>query len=121
MTHYNGFNYEEFHEFIIDFFESDQTPEGKVASKELYDWWNVYVPYSTLMMFAVANTPQASVPKLSCYSSSLAHLGRAVVNRGPTRTASAGPLVPRTLLVSFRNSHYVCLVSINTIDFHRTR
>lgn len=41
--YYNGFNYEEFHEFIIDFFEADQTPEGKAASKELYSWWNRYV------------------------------------------------------------------------------
>jgi len=43
VPYYNGFNYKEFHEFIIDFFEADQTPEGKAASKELYSWWNGYV------------------------------------------------------------------------------
>ena len=42
MSHYNGFNYEEFYEFIIDFFEADQTPEGKAASVELFAWWNRY-------------------------------------------------------------------------------
>ncbi|KAF9780716.1 hypothetical protein BJ322DRAFT_1011640, partial [Thelephora terrestris] len=40
MSDYNGFNYEEFYEFIIDFFEEDQTPEGKAATSELYNWWN---------------------------------------------------------------------------------
>ena len=44
MSHYNGFNYEEFYEFIINFFEADQTPEGTAASRELYKWWNKYVP-----------------------------------------------------------------------------
>ena len=29
MDHYNGFSYEEFYEFIIDFFEADTTPEGQ--------------------------------------------------------------------------------------------
>jgi len=43
MSHYNGFNYEEFYEFVIDFFEVDQTPEGKAASAELFAWWNKYV------------------------------------------------------------------------------
>ena len=40
MSHYNGFNYEELYEFIIDFFEEDQSPEGKAVSNELFDWWN---------------------------------------------------------------------------------
>jgi len=39
-SHYNGFNYEEFYEFIIDFFEADQSPEGKAAASELCKWWN---------------------------------------------------------------------------------
>ena len=43
MSHYNGFNYEEFYEFIIDFFEDDQTPEGKAATSELFNWWNRYI------------------------------------------------------------------------------
>ena len=43
MSDYNGFNYEEFYEFIIDFFEEDQTPEGKTATNELFNWWNQYV------------------------------------------------------------------------------
>jgi hypothetical protein len=55
MSHYNGFNYEEFYEFVIDFFEADQTPEGKIASRELYNWWNKCVPDST-PTFAVTDT-----------------------------------------------------------------
>jgi hypothetical protein len=40
MSHYNGFDYREFHEFITDFFEEDRTPEGKAAANELLNWWN---------------------------------------------------------------------------------
>jgi len=40
---YNGFNYEEFYEFIIDFFEDDTSPEGKAMASELFHWWNRYV------------------------------------------------------------------------------
>jgi len=43
MNHYNGFSYEEFYEFIIDFFEADTTPEAQEASAELLGWWNKYV------------------------------------------------------------------------------
>ena len=43
MSHYNGFNYREFYEFIIDFLEDDQTREGRAATDELFDWWNRYV------------------------------------------------------------------------------
>jgi hypothetical protein len=42
ISDYNGFNYEEFYEFIIDLFEEDQTPEGKTATSELFNWWNRY-------------------------------------------------------------------------------
>jgi len=55
MSHYNGFNYEEFYEFIIDFFEADQTQEGKNISRELYDWWNKYI-FDSASTFANANT-----------------------------------------------------------------
>lgn len=40
---YNGFAYEEFYEFIVDFFEADITPEGQEASAKLLAWWNRYV------------------------------------------------------------------------------
>jgi hypothetical protein len=48
MSHYNGFNYEEFYEFIIDSLEEDETPEGKAATNELFNWWNQYVSNSIL-------------------------------------------------------------------------
>jgi hypothetical protein len=41
-SNYDGFNYEEFYEFITDFLEEDQTPEGKAATNELFNWWNRY-------------------------------------------------------------------------------
>lgn len=44
VSHYNGFNYEEFYEFVIDAIEEDQTPEGKAAMNDLFDWWNQYAP-----------------------------------------------------------------------------
>jgi len=43
MSYYNGFSYEEFYEFVIDFFEADATPEGQEASANLLEWWNKYV------------------------------------------------------------------------------
>jgi hypothetical protein len=43
MSDYNGFNCEEIYEFTIDFFEKDQTPGGKAAADELFNWWNQYV------------------------------------------------------------------------------
>ena len=55
MSHYSGFNYEEFYEFIVDFFEEDQTPEGKAAASELFDWWNRYISGSRFA-FVNANT-----------------------------------------------------------------
>ena len=48
MTHYNGFNYEEFYEFIVDFFEADKSPEAQEASEKLLEWWNKYV-YSSIL------------------------------------------------------------------------
>ena len=43
ISQYNGFNYREFYEFIIDFLEDDQTTEARAATNELFDWWNRYV------------------------------------------------------------------------------
>jgi len=44
MNNYNGFDYEEFYEFIVDFFEAETTPEEQEASAKLLKWWNKYVP-----------------------------------------------------------------------------
>ena len=44
MGYYNGFNYDEFYEFIIDSIQEDQAQEGKKAAIELFDWWNWCVP-----------------------------------------------------------------------------
>ena len=64
-SHYNGFSYEEFYEFIVDFFEADTTPEAQEASTKLLDWWNRYVSRS-IITSATTNTeyPQSSVSKV---------------------------------------------------------
>lgn len=46
MSDYNGINYKEFHKFIVDFFEADQSIEGTAAATELLKWWNKYVTNS---------------------------------------------------------------------------
>ena len=61
MHHYNGFNYEEFYEFIVDFFEEDQTPEGKTAASKLFGWWNRYVP--DLTPLPSLTTPRRVFPR----------------------------------------------------------
>lgn len=40
MSHYNGFSYKEFYEFVIDFFEANTTLEGQQSSTNLLEWWN---------------------------------------------------------------------------------
>jgi hypothetical protein len=57
VSHYNGFNHKEFYEFIINFFEVNQTPVVAVASKELFSLCN------------------------------LIYFGQAIVTCGPTRAA----------------------------------
>jgi len=37
---YDDFNYEEFYNFIVDYFEADSSPEARKAARELLDWWN---------------------------------------------------------------------------------
>ena len=51
---YNGFNYEEFWEFVVDFFEADGSAEAQDASNKLLDWWNMYIFIPTLIS-VVAN------------------------------------------------------------------
>lgn len=52
MSQYNGFNYEEFWEFIVDFFEADETAPAQEVSTELLEWWNKYilVSFSSLLL-----------------------------------------------------------------------
>ena len=37
---YDDFNYEEFYNFIVDYFEADMSPVTKNEGKVLLDWWN---------------------------------------------------------------------------------
>ena len=47
MSQYSGFDYEEFYEFIVDYFEADVTPQAYEISANLLDWWNKYISSST--------------------------------------------------------------------------
>lgn len=99
VDNYNGFNYEEFYEFIIDFFEDDQTPEGKAAANELFDWWNRYASNSGLISFTTDTTPDV------CFHSLLLHVRphpypqddhhlRSCVNSAAPRTIDTTGFVP---------------------------
>jgi len=97
MSHYNGFNFEEFYEFIIDFFEEDQSPEGKAATNELFNWWNRFVPDSISAPSSLM-PPQACISPVRRYPSNLNYISKAVVAHGSTTTAPS-TLVSLTLLV----------------------
>ena len=71
MSHYNGFNYEELYEFIINFFEEDQSPEGKAVSNELFNWWNKCVSISDLRLCLILTLAQTCVSAVRCHQSSL--------------------------------------------------
>ncbi|KAF9789312.1 hypothetical protein BJ322DRAFT_1208558 [Thelephora terrestris] len=81
MSDYNSFNYEEFYEFIIDFFEEDQTPEGKAAADELFNWWNQYV----------SGFSPTCVSTVCGHSRRLVQISEAVVTRTPATTAQSTP------------------------------
>lgn len=82
MTHYNGFSYEEFYEFIVDFFEADATPEAQEASAKLLEWWNKYV--SGFAPAAVTTNIESSPGQ---YSPGLQpHAQRHLVQQGETRS-----------------------------------
>jgi len=112
MSHYNGFNYEEFYEFIIDFFEADQTPEGKTASVELRSWWNRYVPETFHPV--LTNTCQDE------YSRGLRlperhHLSRRGYHPLRSYKNNAEPVRPAWPRSIFSSSEYVYLVDPNII------
>lgn len=37
---YDDFDYEEFYNFIVDYFEADTSPAARNAARELLNWWN---------------------------------------------------------------------------------
>ena len=77
-TPYNCFDYEEFYEFIVNFFEADQTPEGKAASRDLLTWWYRYIHKSKSP--SLLTSLQARVSAACCYSSSLIQICKAIAN-----------------------------------------
>ena len=96
-TTYNGFNYEEFYEFIIDFFEADQTPEGKAASRELLHWWNRYAHKSKPPSLLTPH--QACVSAVCRHPSGLIPISEASITCGPTTTTPSSTSPERGALV----------------------
>ena len=43
MHQYTGFDYEDFHEFIIDYFKANTTLQAQEVSTGLLKWWNKYI------------------------------------------------------------------------------
>lgn len=94
MDHYNGFSYEEFYEFIIDFFEADTTPEGQEASAKLLGWWNKYVS-GFIPTHATTNTEylQSNVSEVCGHTRSRTEVSTTTIVRDSAATASGGSLV----------------------------
>ena len=114
-SHYNGFNYEEFYEFIIDFFEADATPEAQEASAKLLEWWNKYATRFTFTL-ATADTsiPQSSIPEVSGHTCSRTQVGTTIVARDPATATSGGPNVS-TGWVVLCNTYHVLSFHPNVI------
>ena len=100
MSEYNGFNYEEFWEFIVDYFEADETPQGQEVSTKLLEWWNECVLDFIFISVVTNKYSQASLPEVSSHTSSGPNVGTTCVLCDPTTTASGRPLISTTLLVT---------------------
>ena len=113
MSTYNGFNYEEFYEFIVDFFEADKSPEGIAASRELYSWWNKYVSDYIL----TSNVTNASPEK--CSRGPLLLERPRLPQRGSRRSRfckhNAEPAFPACRPSFSQNSVFACSVNTNII------
>ena len=125
MNEYNGFNYEEFYEFIVDFLKVDQTLEGKAATTELYNWWNRYVcmlyttPEPSLMI------PQPSIPRSCCNVRCFISIGPTSVARDGARAAPSSPIsYPCIVLLNIclinQNVNFCLTISYN-VQTKRTR
>ena len=100
MSEYNGFNYEEFWEFIVDYFEADETPQGQEASTKLLEWWNECVQDFIFISVVTNKYSQASFPEVSSHTCSGPNISTTCVPCDPTTTVSSSPLISTTLLVT---------------------
>ena len=118
MPHYNGFNYEEFYEFIIDFFEADITPQAQEASAKLLEWWNKYVSVPFLFWLPLIwNPPQSGLPEVFSHTRSCTCIGRTSIPRNSATTTPGCPLIPPALVI-LCNTSGVCLFYTNITVFH---
>ena len=100
MSHYNGFSYEEFYEFIVDFFEADPTPEAQEASAGLLEWWNKCVSgFFPPLLPLIWNGPQISVPKVFGHTCGHAYVGATSIARNPATTMSGCTCISPALVV----------------------
>lgn len=99
MSQYSGFDYEDFYEFIIDYFEADETPQAQEASARLLDWWNKYIPSSAFIFTAANAEPlQGGLPKIFGHTCNNIDRRATRIARSPP-TATPGPLIPPTLVI----------------------
>ena len=93
-SHYNGFNYEEFYEFIVDFFEADTTPDAQEASTKLLNWWNRYFSRLIITLAAVdTEHPQSGVSKVCNHSCSHVWVSTTDFARDRSATTPSYPFI----------------------------
>ena len=101
MSHYNGFSYEEFYEFIVDFFEADATPAVQKASAKLLEWWNECVLSFIFAPPSLTQTPlQNGVSEISSHTCSCIGVSRTSVVRDPATTTPGCSFISPAIIVS---------------------
>ena len=100
--HYDGFHYEEFWEFIVDYFEVDQSPEARDASTALLEWWNKYIccDVCIVILADIISAPQASLSEVFGHTRSNPDISTTDVFRDPSTTATGRPFIPPALVAT---------------------
>ena len=121
MSHYNGFSYEEFYEFIVDFFEADATQEAQEASAKLLEWWNKYISdFIATPATADLERPQSSVPEVRGHACGRTQVSATNVACDPATAASCRPVIQPTLVVyvGLPMSTYCIQISSPFLNFY---
>ena len=120
MSHYNGFSYEEFYKFVVNFFEADLMPEAQEASAGLLEWWNKCVSgFFPPLLPLIWNGPQISVPKVFSHTCSHAYVGAMSIARNPATTTS-GCTRSSPALVVFCSIPAICLFHTNITVYYES-
>ena len=119
MSHYNGFSYNEFYEFIVNFFEADAMQEAQEASAKLLEWWNKYISdFIATPATADLECSQSSVPEVRGHVCSCALVSATNVTCDPVTATSRHPVIQPALIVLCRASN-VYILYTNIITFSK--